>query len=82
MLRKEYLEKHGRKTYPTVTTFVVLGVHLNEAFVQTEEYRVGDSEILLRNIPWENLCSITPHPAQEELPEYFQWKKTHSIKDR
>ena len=36
-IRKEFLEKHGRKTYPTVTTFVVLGVHLNEAVMQPEE---------------------------------------------
>ncbi len=82
MLRKEYLEKHGRRIYPTVTTFVVLGVHLNEAVVQTEEYRVDDFEILLRNIPWGNLCSITPHPAEEELPKYFQWKKNHSSWNR
>ena len=82
MLRKEYLEKHGRRIYPTVTTFVVLGVHLNEAVVQTEEYRVDDFEILLRNVPWENLCSITPHPAEEELPMYFQWKKGNSSRNR
>lgn len=78
LIRKEFLEKSGRTIYPTVTTFVVLGVHLNEAVVQPKSLRVDDSEILFRNVPWENICSITPHPAEGELPRYFQWKKMYS----
>ncbi len=81
-IRKDFVEKHGRSCFPTVTTFVVLGVHLNEAVVQPEELRVGNSEILFRNVPWEDICSITPHPAEEELPRYFQWKKMYSSKNR
>ena len=78
MIRKEFLEKHGRRIYPTVTTFVVLGVHLKDALVRPEEYRVGNFEILLRNVSWDAICSITPHPAEEELPNYFRWKRKYS----
>lgn len=81
-IRKEFVEKHGRTLFPTAITFVVLGVHLNEAVVQPEELRVGNSKILFRNVPWEDICSITPHPAEEELPRYFQWKKMYSSKNR
>lgn len=81
-IRKEFVEKHGRSFSPTVTTLVVLGVHLNEAVVKPEEYRLDDSEILFRNVPWEDICGITPHPAEEELPRYFRWKKMYSSKKR
>lgn len=61
--------------------FCLVGVYLNEAVVQPKSLRVDDSEILLRNVSWENICSITPHPVEKELPRYFQWKKKYSSKN-
>ncbi len=79
-LRKEFCEKRGRGVYPTATTFVVLGISLddNNPVTRRGECQVGDAKILLRNVSWESVCNIKPHPAEEELPKYFQWKKKYS----
>lgn len=77
-LRKEYLEKFGRSDYPTVKTFVVLVISLNEHVKLQQDCQVGDAEILFRNVSWESVCNIKPHPAEEELLNYYKWKKVNS----
>lgn len=77
-IRQDFLKSFGRRDYPTVTTFVVLGVYLNEPFLREQNSQLGDAKILLRNVSWEAVCNINPHPTEEELPRYFQWKKMYS----
>ena len=81
-LRKRVFSRFGQRIYAEKTTFVVLGIHLDEPVVQHQECQVGDVEILMRNVSWEDLCSIKPHPAGDELLKYFRWKKKMSSKKK
>ena len=79
-LRKMVFSRFGQRIYPAKATFVVLGIHLDEPVVQHQECQVGGAEILMRNVSWEDLCSIKPHPTGDELLKYFRWKKKVSSK--
>ena len=81
-LRKRVFSRFGQRIYAAKTTFVVLGIHLDEPVVQRQECQVGDVEILMRNVSWENLCSIKPHPTGDELLKYFRWKRKMSSKKK
>ncbi|MDE0199655.1 MAG: hypothetical protein OXK78_15735 [Caldilineaceae bacterium] len=74
-LRKMVFSRFGQRIYAAGTTFIVLGIYLDKPLFQRQECRVGDVEILMRSVSWEDLCSINPHPAGDELPRYFRWKK-------
>ena len=75
-LRKEFFEKLGRNIYSTGTMFVVLGISLNDMNLETY---ASDDKILFRNVSWEDVCNIKPHPASAELPKYYRWKKDNSV---
>ena len=81
-LRKEIFETLGPRIYAAGTTFVVLGIHLDEPVVQHKACQMNDVEILLRSVSWESVCSIKPHPTEDELPKYFKWKKEHTSRYR
>lgn len=80
-IRLDYLRKYGQRDHPTASTFVVLGVYLDEPLVQRQDIQ-DDTRILLRNVSWEDVCGINPHPTGEELLKHFRWKMKHSRRKR
>ena len=73
--RKKVFRRIGQRTYAAKTTFVVLGIYLDRPLFQCQESNVGGVKILMRNVSWKDICSISPHPAGDELLRYFRWKK-------
>ncbi len=76
-LRKEFFEKLGQNIYSTGTMFVILGISFDDMDMDTY---TSDDKVLFRNVFWEDVCNIKPHPAAAELPKYYQWKKDNSVR--
>lgn len=63
-LRKEYLEKYGKRLFPNVKRQLVLIVGLTKS-----------QNPVCPNITWEEICNNTQHPLKEEISRYYHWKK-------
>ena len=77
-LRKMICSRIGQRIYAEDTIFVVLGIYLDKPLFQHQECKADEVEILMRNVSWEDLCSIRPHPVGDKLPKYFRWKRKMS----
>jgi hypothetical protein len=73
-LRKEFIAKYGRRYFPTVERFVILGVSLNGGVVKN----TNEKDYILRDITWDVICENTIHPFNEELKRYLINKKSKS----
>jgi len=69
-LRVEFLKKFGRKIYPDVRKFAVLGVGLRDDIVDSSD----DDGVICCGTTWED-CVVESHPLHHELTRYLQWKK-------
>ncbi len=76
-LRTQFLNKYGRKLYPSVEEMVVLGVGLKGDIVKTYK----DGAVQRIGITWDEVCNIESHPLAAELRRYLAWKKGHSKLD-
>jgi hypothetical protein len=63
-LRKEYLEKYGKRIFPHINRQLVLIVGLTKP-----------QNPVCPNITWEEICNNTQHPLEEEISRYYHWKK-------
>jgi hypothetical protein len=63
-LRKEYLEKYGKRIFPNVSRQLVLVVGLTKP-----------QNPVCPNITWEEVCNNTQHPLKQEISRYYHWKK-------
>ena len=77
-LRKEFFEKLGEKFFPNASVFVILGVSNGAPVVKKEDICFSNGVVLMRDIPWETVCSINSHPLADELERYYIWKKKYS----
>lgn len=82
VLRTELFAKYGEQFFPGARHFVVLVVGLTSDLVQPESVKLGNADLELREVTWESLCSLMPHPASDELPAYYRWKLEHSRRGR
>ncbi len=78
-LRTEFIQKYGRVVFPDTTHFVVLGASRGKPVVVSEDLSVDGRDLILRDLPWKTICSLQPHPAEDELLEYYEWKSQHSL---
>lgn len=69
-LRSEFIEKYGKRFWPEVENFIILGVSLETGML--EEKVSGD--IIQKNLTWNQICSIKSHPLNSELLRYYGWK--------
>ena len=63
-LRKEYLEKYGKQTFPNVSRQLVIVVGLTKP-----------QNPICPTITWEEICNNTQHPLKQEISRYYHWKK-------
>ena len=77
-LRREFFEKFGQVLFPGITHYVVLGASLAAPVVMRDDLQLPNGQILLRDVSWDELCRISPHPLSDELPRYYEWKKANS----
>jgi hypothetical protein len=74
-LRRDFLERYGRRVYGD-RRFMVVGVVLADPI---EAAPPQDSEhVATRTIRWEELAEFPGHPAHDQLAAYLAWKRKHS----
>lgn len=71
---QEVLEKYGHKFFrdKTVKAIVCIGLAL-DTFGNRDK-----SDIFLRSVTWDQVCSLALHPNADEVMRYFVWKKGHT----
>ena len=73
-LRGEFLSKYGRRIFPRLSYYVVIGVGLSkESFRNT----VPDG-VLFRSVAWGEVCNLKSHPPCDEVQRYYRWKKENT----
>ncbi len=71
-LRRDFLERYGRRIYGD-RRFVVLGVVIADPI---EVAAPPDSpHVATRTIRWEDLATFGEHPAHDQLAAYVTWKR-------
>lgn len=73
-LREEFVQKYGRKLYPSQSVFAVVGISLSpDTFKDT-----SSSGTLFKTAVWDDVCALSTHPHANEVKSYLEWKKKHS----
>jgi len=72
-LRGEFLKKYGKKIFPSLNAYIVVGVGL---FKNTFNNTVPTGVSFI-STTWEDICSIQAHPHFDEIQRYYKWKLDH-----
>ncbi|MBM9512014.1 hypothetical protein [Desulfogranum marinum] len=77
-IRKDFITKYGQKMYPQVSSFVILGLDLDQSLFQEREEESDDFDLHQKSATWSDLCHLANHPLQKELIDYLCWKLAYS----
>jgi len=75
-LRIDFIKEYGNLIFKNIDNFIVLGLSPRPEI--DSRYNSPQSNIHLKNITWETICSFNSHPFREELMNHYNWKKMHS----
>ena len=76
-LRREFLERLGRRILSTETIGIVLSIGIEPTLPGLETDADG-SKVLERHVTWKDLCGMPGHPLGDEPERYYRWKKSNS----
>jgi hypothetical protein len=79
VLRREFFEKYGENVFPNHSEFVVLGISKNGNMLTDSDAQMGEKNLRLRDLTWDQVCQIESHPYFEEVNRYLDWKKDLSL---
>jgi hypothetical protein len=73
-LRVEFLNKYGKRIYPNVTQFIVVGLGLENDVTENST----DGVVECVSSTWDDVCGLKSHPNHDELQKYLAWKKENT----
>jgi len=77
-LRREFFEKYGSRLFPTASHHVLLTVSPHGELLTKTDVDYGTATLHLRDLKWNDVCSLDGHPLADELRLYLDWKWKHS----
>lgn len=81
-LRAEYCIKHGAAIFPDVTQFIVLAVGCGTSLLTDVHRSLAGAKVLVHEITWEKLGSLTANPFAEEFRAQLAWRTKYSKEER
>ena len=77
-LRAEFCAKYGRIIYPSVDTFVILGIAQTTGLLTPEQLRHDAGLISVKEVTWEQLGALKANPWGSEFCTHLAWRHRHS----